>query len=129
MFLALMLSGLILPHKFHTSLTRITHNQETHHLEIEMRVFTQDLERAVSQRAKKRTNLEHSEAPALAFAYVKDHLHLKRQDKNLPLKWVGLEVGIRESWIFLEVPMKDGLEGLEILNTMLSKSGTNRSTR
>lgn len=123
MFLSLLFCSLILPHKYHTSLTRITHNLESQHLEIEMRVFTEDLERAVSGLAKKRTSLDHEDAQGLAFDYVKKHLMLSREDKSLALGWVGMEVGIKETWLFLEVPMDRSLEGVQILNTMLIKIG------
>lgn len=121
--LFMLVLGLVLPHKYHTSLTQLRHNHETKSLEIEMRVFSEDLETMVSQRAKQRVSLEQDRAKTIVAAYVKERFKLSKDAKQLDLKWVGMDIGVRETWLLLEAPFEGDLHGWQLMNAMLFEIG------
>ena len=119
----LILIGLLMPHKYHTSLTQLRHNHETKSLEVEMRVFSEDLEQMVAQKAKQRISLEQERAKTIVADYVKQHFVLRKGDQQLDLKWVGMEIGVRETWLMLEAPFEGDLQGWKLMNGMLFEIG------
>lgn len=93
------------PHKFHTSLTRIDVNRESRTLEITLQVFTEDLEQALRQKENAKLNIErHPQAEQKVMAYIADAFRLKRGDGTaLSLQWVGMEIGVEVTHVYLEV--------------------------
>lgn len=83
---------------------------ESKHLEVALRVHPTDLERALRIRTKKRVDLDKTEGiDALIIAYLEDVFQVRMSDgKKVKLKWVGKEISLKWSWLYFEIPMKEG---------------------
>ncbi len=107
-------------HKFHASFATIEHNPAAESLEILLRVFSDDLESALSRKARRRIELDRTpDAPDLVSAYARERLKLR--DANaapLRLLWVGMEERVDMTWIYVEAPAPAGLTGVEALVTV-----------
>lgn len=101
-------------HPFHTSTTEVELNPKTRSLEIAIRIAVQDLERVLSLRARGKVRLDDSPeistqtldylARVLVFDWGKD-----RKGKMQP---VGKELEGSDVWLYLEVPLPDGIDTL-----------------
>ena len=97
-------------HKFHLSFTQIEYNAKAQTAEIIIRVFADDLEAALSQRAGKSVKLDHKDAAALAAAYVHDLFEIKAKDGKLrKLTWVGMELQNDTAQLYIEAKLPTGL--------------------
>ena len=109
-----------LAHPFHVSFAEAEWNAETKRLEVALKLSPIDLENAVRRHSQKQVRLEQVEASeAFVQAYLKDHLRVRQEKKPISLKWVGYEVNPKDAWIYFEVPLPKGVEGIEIANTVL----------
>jgi hypothetical protein len=107
-------------HKFHASFTTIEFNAETGSLEISLRVFSDDLENALSRQARRRIELDRTpDVAELASAYVRERFKLRRTDGTpVRVAWVGMEQRVDMTWIYIEAPAPAGFTGLEALVTV-----------
>lgn len=105
-----------LAHDFHASLMVLEHNPATGEAEIALRLFTDDLETVVSKAGGEKLELESPQGEAAVFAYLGKSLKLKNASGSLKLNWVGMEVDVDSSWVYVSCPLKDGAKGLEIAN-------------
>jgi len=103
-------------HPFHVSVAEVEHNRETRRLEISLRVHPADLEKAISRRARRRIDLERSEGlDELIAAYLRERI-VVRPAKGAPgeLVWVGKEVDVKHAWLYFEIRVPDGVDGLRV---------------
>ncbi|MGQ9898518.1 MAG: DUF6702 family protein [Acidobacteriota bacterium] len=107
-------------HKFHASFTTIEFNPEHNLLEISLRVFSDDLENALSRQARRRIELDRTpDAADLAGAYVQERFKLRRSDGTpVRMAWVGMEQRVDMTWLYIEAPAPHGFAGLEALVTV-----------
>lgn len=118
------LSPLALPHaaahKFYTSISHAEYNPETKSLEIVARVFSDDLELALTKRNSKAIYLDSTkDVNAYIVAYLKETFEVKGMDeKRREIKWVGLETKVDTTWLYFEVSMPEGLKGAELRNRL-----------
>ncbi|MFQ3582493.1 MAG: DUF6702 family protein [Chloracidobacterium sp.] len=107
-------------HKFHASFTTIEFNPESGSLEISLRVFSDDLENALSRKARRRIELDRApEAAEMVSAYVRERLKLRRASgEPLRLAWVGMEQRVDMTWVYVEASAPDGPGGIEALVTV-----------
>ena len=120
----LVISSFALPnpsaHKYYTSLCRVQYNRETKSLEVTARVFSDDLEVALTRRNHKAVYLDKKDAGPLVAAYLQDTFELKGRDGKLRrISWVGMEVKVDSAWLYFEIKMPEGLEGAELRNRIL----------
>jgi len=110
-------------HDFHTSLAQIQYNKNTHSFEVSLRVFTDDLEAALTKE-----NNNHKVgiadiklADSLIEIYVNKHLSiLTKQNQKKPMTFVGKEIEVDVTWIYVEFSASGDLEGLRIQNSILT---------
>ncbi len=116
----------VLPHRFHTSLTRIDYNAEDKNIEITIQVFTHDLEKVLERFAKKRVDFEKSdETDKIIEKYLSENFILQNQKgENLKLKWVGKELNVDAAMIYLEIPTFENIAGYQLRNTIFFESFT-----
>jgi hypothetical protein len=115
------------PHNIHVSVTNLEFDDPKQMVEIVIRVFTDDLENALSRRAKQLVKI----APATAgkdrqfidpvTAYLRSRIELKNKaGRQVALNWNGTksQPGPQGDmiWIFLKGRMPGGLEGAQIRN-------------
>jgi hypothetical protein len=110
-------------HKIHVSVAQIEFNQSKQSVEIAIRVFTDDLENALSRRSKRAVKIDPAAAKKdrqvgdLAMAYLRENFELKtRTGRAVKLNWAGLEGQMDMFWLYLEGKMPGGLEGAQLRN-------------
>ena len=112
-------------HEFHTSITDIKYNPRTQTLEVAIKVFTDDLEVAVSKftRTKVVYNSKSGEQQQQLYAYLQSRLSFEvAKGKPLKYKLLGSEAETDAVWMYVEVPVKASLLGqLYVKNTVLTE--------
>ena len=110
-------------HKIHVSVTHLEFNQPKQTVEIVVRVFTDDLENALSQRAKRTVKIDPATADKdrrvgdLAMAYLRSNFELKNKaGRPVILSWNGIEGQVDMFWLYVKGRMPGGLEGAQIRN-------------
>lgn len=95
-------------HPYHTSIAEIRYNAKTQSLEIAIKVFADDLEKTLSDSAKKPFVINQTPAiQAQIAAYLKKVLALETSGKQvLPLKYLGSEAEKDTYWLYAEIPVK-----------------------
>lgn len=120
-------SPLPIPHKIHVSVTNIEFSQPKQMVEIVIRVFTDDLENALSRRTKQAVKIDPATANKdrqfieSAMAYLRGNFELKNKAGRLvALYWNGIEAqpGPQADmmWIFIKGRMPGGLDGAQMRN-------------
>ena len=111
------------PHKIHVSVTTLEFNQPRQKVEIVIRVFTDDLENALSRRAKRAVKIDPATAGKdrqvveLVMAYLRSNFELKNKaGRPVALSWNGIEGQPDMFWIFVKGRAPGGLEGAQLRN-------------
>jgi hypothetical protein len=139
--LALLCAPAASAHPYHVVFAEAEANPQTERLEVAMRVFPEDLERALERMAdRQRVDLERTEdIDQLISRYLARTVLLRDpeapRDEDSPpapsvIHWVGKEVGVRHTWLYFEVEL-DGpdAEGLEIsVRSMFETEPTQENT-
>jgi hypothetical protein len=110
------------PHAFHTSLAQINYDAKTKVLEISLRVFTDDLESALSKENSRKIKLDDTaQQDRLLEAYVKKQFALIDQ-KGQPkaIHFIGKEFEVDATWIYLEVPCNESIQGMNLRDAILT---------
>ena len=110
-------------HPFYVSVTEIEQNQKTGKLQISTRIFYDDLEKALDKRYKTNINIlkpvNKQQVDALISGYVKEHLKIKADNKEMLLKYVGYEIEEEAAWCYFETDKTDPVRNLYIRNNIL----------
>lgn len=107
-------------HKFYTSLTQVEYNSTNRTAEVIMNLYTDDLEKALSEKfGRKVTSLDKDFNP-LCYQYLDSKFQVK-DAKNHPLKneYVGIELKREMVSVFLEVKLAQGLNQAHIKQVSL----------
>ncbi|WP_242922852.1 DUF6702 family protein [Pontibacter liquoris] len=125
LLLVLLGTGASFAHNYHTSITDIKYNPRTQSLEVAVKVFTDDLENAISRRTKQEVHYSKSEKLKQDLtAYLHSTL-VFAVDKSAPLKYtlLGSEEEDNAVWLYVEVPVKQAaLPRLHVKNTVLMET-------
>ena len=82
-------------HPIYVSVTEIEHNAKEQSLEISCKIFTDDFEKALRKYSGKYIDLIHpadkAEMNRLVSSYVKAHLKVNADGKDMELKFIGYE--------------------------------------
>ena len=109
-------------HAFHTSITEMRYNPKGKTVEISLRVFSDDLEKALSanhQNQKFVFEINDKNDPFVE-QYIRKHFIItnpKNQRRNY--QYIGKEKEGEAIWIYLEMPLTDSLKGSKIQNDVL----------
>ena len=90
--------------------------------EVSIRIFTDDLERALSQgNANQRVVIKNDDknGPMVERYLLKSFVLLNSQKKPLPVKYLGKEQEEDATWVYLEIPFQGPLEGCKLQNSTL----------
>lgn len=93
-------------HPFHVSVAEMEFNAETKCLEVALRVWPEDLEKALNRKSKQAIDLDkHPKIDQLIFAYVKEHIEISKPQSQKPCKmtWIGKEIELKHAWLYFEV--------------------------
>ena len=116
-------------HPFHTSHAEMEFNPKTKKLEVALRMYPGDLERAVARMQKSPVRLEKTQnINDLILRYVNSTFLTRSKDskKWQSAKWVGKELNVKTIWVYVEIPCKDGLDGLVVRNRIFHELQANQ---
>jgi hypothetical protein len=110
-------------HKIHVSVTHLEFDQAKQMVEAVIRVYTDDLENALSQRAKREVKIDPAtvgkdrQVSELVMAYLRSNFELKNKaGRSTSLSWSGIEGQMDMFWIYVKGRMPGGLEGAQMRN-------------
>jgi hypothetical protein len=110
-------------HPFHLSSTELNYNSKENTLELSCRIFTDDLEAALSKNYKVKTDLsntsKHKDMELLVKKYALSNLALRANGKMLGLNYLGFEKDNEAIVVYLESEPVKGLKKLETTNSIL----------
>lgn len=110
-------------HPFYVSVTEIEQNQKTGKLQLSTRIFYDDLEKALNKRYKTSANIlrpaNKKQVGAFISAYVKEHLKIKADNKEMLLKYVGYEIEEEAAWCYFETGSIEPVRNLSVQNDIL----------
>ena len=114
-----------LNHEFYVSITEIRYNAGTERFEVSMRIFPDDLDRALLERTgihtRLATELEHMKADSLLMLYLLEDFSLEVNGKDLELSYLGKEPESDAIWCYLESSQMPDPEKLTVRNTILTE--------
>ncbi len=110
-------------HPFFVSMTEIEWKPKEKKLEIAVRIFTDDFEKALAAACKCKTDLSQPQKKAemdrLVEAYLNEHLHFSADRKMLRPVFLGREAEEESTWAFLEADASGFRGRLRVDNTIL----------
>ncbi|SDL81197.1 hypothetical protein SAMN05421823_108172 [Catalinimonas alkaloidigena] len=108
LFLALWSPPQAFAHDFHATLAEVQYNPQTRSLEVSLRLFTDDLEKALDTMYPSQGPFRLNEADVYLSAYLKEHFQAYTSGKQLlELQYVGQEVAVDVTWLYFEFPCGD----------------------
>jgi len=123
--LTLLICGSWLMHKFYVSLTEIRYNAQTESFEVSMRIFPDDLDRALLVRTGIHTQLaselEHKEADSLLMVYLLEDFTMVVNGEELTLNYLGKEPESDAIWCYLESSKISIPESITVRNAILTE--------
>ncbi len=121
----LIICGGWLMHKFYVSLTEVRYNAETERFEVSMRIFPDDLDRALLERTgintQLATELEHEVADSLLMVYLLENFTLQVNGEELGLEYLGKEPESDAIWCYLESSKVVVPETITVRNAILTE--------
>lgn len=112
-------------HTYHTSLTRIDFNKEAKSLEIEINLFNHDLEKVLEAKNRKNIDIDKTEnIDDLLLEYLNAVFAVERAGagSTLKLSWVGKEVKVDLTTLFVEIKNVESAEDLRLRNRIFFES-------
>lgn len=113
-------------HPFHLSVAEIYFNEDAQTLEIEMKVFIDDMEEGLKQSGygdvKLGPELETKEVDAILFQYLKNNLNLVVNGDTVDLSFYGKEYEPGNiMWCYMEVQNVTDIHKIVIRNHLLTE--------
>jgi hypothetical protein len=121
-FLLSPFSSLLSKHDFHTSLTEMRYNIKSKTFEISLRVFTDDLQKVLSTTNQNKKFLVENNDKNDPFveAYIhKNFVVTNPKNQKLNINYIGKEKEGEATWIYLEMPVNESINGSKIQNNVL----------
>ena len=110
-------------HDFHVSVMDIKY-VETGSLEVELRIFADDLEEALNAKYSTSLDLLNSKntiaVDSLAYLYFKEHIFIKINEEKLKLGFLGSESDNGMIYCYFEIPEIRKINSIEVKNTILT---------
>lgn len=128
-FILLLTSSVLLTaaspkHDYHVSVTQMQYNPGSKVFELSIRIFTDDLERALAQaNNNKRFSINNKDQnDTYVSAYLQQRFSLRDAQKRiLPLRYVGKEQEEDATWVYLEIPFQLPFSGNSLQNSILTE--------
>ena len=109
-------------HAYHSSITELRHNAAKKQLELSVKVFTDDFEKALSQGQPTHVNLTDAgpRPLVLAAAYLQRTLQLSTAGgAPLPLQVLGMQAEADGYWFYCKVPLPGPLAAVKLRQAVL----------
>ncbi|GAB2615312.1 hypothetical protein GCM10027035_09820 [Emticicia sediminis] len=112
-------------HAFHTSLTEIQYNAKEKSLEISIRMFTDDLETALTKAnngQKVMVGGKNDNSDAILNKYVQQHFAiLLSQKQKRAMNVLGKEIEGDATWVYVEMPNAQDFKGNILYNSIMQE--------
>ena len=109
-------------HDFHTSVTNGKLNPKSGDLELSLKVFTDDLELAIKNNTdidlKLLSDNPNAKTDSLIENYILSRFQIKKQSENLQVNYVGKEIEIDITFIYLNIKQIAVEKELSVRNTV-----------
>ena len=119
----LILTGFSRLHEFYVSLGEIRFNQESECLEVSLRFFPDDMDRALKEHfginTSLVTELEHESADSLLEIYLHDLFRIELNGVSVPLSYLGKEAEADVMWCYLESDPQEKPVEITVYNSIL----------
>ncbi|UOR05680.1 hypothetical protein MUN82_00940 [Hymenobacter aerilatus] len=126
LFLLLLLIGVVgqaQAHAYHASIMDVRYNSQKKQLEVAVKVFTDDLEKALSANQPRPVSVLEDPRPQLATlttALLRRALAFgTKPGESLPWRYVGMERDHDAHWLYLAVPLSTAPPALYLRNHLL----------
>ncbi|HEV7351022.1 DUF6702 family protein [Telluribacter sp.] len=109
-------------HEYHVSVTQMQYNPAQKALEISIRVFTDDLEKALSVENNNQrfvVNNNDQNGTYIERYLRKSFVLTDSRQQQRPFQYVGKEQEADATWIYLEVPVPENLAGWTLQNNLM----------
>lgn len=127
----LLLFWLNIFHPFYVSVTEIEYNKNTRTVQVSVRVFFDDFEKALEKKYKTKVNIlkpaNRKAVDVWIAAYLKDHLKINANGKILDLKYQGYEIEEDAAWCYFETAELEAVTQLNIENNILFEQHSSQS--
>ncbi len=125
--LIVLLFSLLVParlHDFHTSLAEVHYNAPERVLEVSLRVFTDDLENALSRenggKAIRVTDAGTAD-PFIQNYLAKNFSVIDAGNRRRPVNLLGKEITVDVTWLYFEIRDVESLAGKRLQNAVLTE--------
>lgn len=112
-------------HPYFVSITQIDFNPQNHNLEISIKLFSADLDEALTKRFGKKMELnasnEAKEINTYIKQYLQEHFSLNVNKQKVDVQYIGKEKEDDATWCYLEVPNVDALHTILINNSIFTE--------
>ncbi len=110
-------------HPFHISVTEVSFNENNKHLEISIRIFSDDLEKVLEQYGKMGFDLIKSMNDTMVLteleSYLESNFIIKENDSIIPWYFLGAKADGDVVWCFIESEPVKAPETIWVRNTLL----------
>jgi hypothetical protein len=113
-------------HTYHSSILELRLNPQQQQVELALKVFTDDLENALSRGRPQHLSLQDPRAVPLADAYLRSHLELalpytSSRQLRLPLtlQFVGMQAEKDAYWLYAKAKLPRAATAIWLRNTVL----------
>lgn len=110
-------------HPFFVTVTDVNHNPKSKTIEISIKIFTDDLEKAILNENKTVLDITNPQnknrADNLIALYLQKHLKVVLNNKFYPINFVGYQITNEAVWCYLETKKKPKIKTISITNTLL----------
>jgi len=110
-------------HPFYITVTEINHNAKDKIIEVSCKIFTDDLETALTKSSGTKVVLSNQNnktaTDKLIAVYIMKHFQLKIDDKPVTLQFVGSEKEEEATWSYFQVNDISSLKKIDITNDIL----------
>ncbi|MEO0468371.1 MAG: DUF6702 family protein [Bacteroidota bacterium] len=110
-------------HPYFISITQIEHNSEEKLIEIAVKIYTDDLERAIEAQGTDRlflgTEKEHPDTDRYISTYISQHSSFHINETELAPHFLGKEAELDVVWCYLEIPNIDKVEKIKVESRIL----------
>ncbi|WP_183877149.1 DUF6702 family protein [Pedobacter sp. AK017] len=118
-------------HPFYVSVTEVAHNKSTGTLQVSIRIFFDDFEKALEKKYNTKVNIlkpsDRKQVDALIASYIKEHFKLNADRKVLTLKYQGYEIEEDAAWCYFETDKVSAIKELGIKNDILFEQHNSQS--
>lgn len=118
-----LVTALVFIHPYFVSMTEIEQDKKTNTLDVSVRIFTDDLEKAIRKNYTGKVDLlnanDKSTSEKLIQQYVLQHVSIKADGKNLNMHFIGFDTEEGSIWSYYECANITSIKTLDVSNTIL----------